>query len=383
MSHFLTEDQKMIVNSVREFCQSPSTLKMIQEDKASGVFAMNSWKAAAEQGYIASYLPEEYGGMGYDLTTHYAIFEELCRNSYPCCAGIAGHILGILSIEHWGTDEQKALFLPQVGSGEKLCAGAATDPAGGTNFSEWGFKEEELEDGWRLNGTKVITTNAAHADYKVVFGRPENGRKWYDHFYLIHKDTPGLEVGEQEKKLVPDGGDWGTIIMKDVVVPKINRFDRGDKDMLWMGPSYMMVAVEALVFGEHAFNLGFGYATQRSRGGGKLIDLQKVAHYIADIATRNEASRGLIYTAARLWDEGRQEECYRLACMAKVFAAEGANKSLHDSALIHGGIGCTVPGKVGVLYAASLQLEVAEYTSDIHRDFIIESYGVDLDWKTR
>ncbi len=383
MSHFLNEDQQLIVNSVREFCQSPTVQKMIQEEKAVGGFPHQSWKAAAEQGYIAAYLPEEYGGMGYDHVTYYSIFEELCKNSYPCTGPISGHILGIKAIEAWGTDEQKKMFLPQLGSGEKICCGAATDPAGGTNFSEWGLTEEETEDGWILNGTKVITTNAHNADYKVVFGRPQNGAKWYDHFYVIPKDAKGLETGEQEMKLVPDGSDWGTMVLKDVHVPKICRFERGDKDALWLGTSYMMVALQSLVLGEAGFMYAFGFATQRSRRGGKLIDLQTVAHKIADMAIRNEAGRGLIYTAARMWDEGRKEECSRLASMAKAFICEAANKNLHDATIIHGGIGNTMPATVGVLWAASLQLELAEFPCDMHRDFVIESYGVDLDWKTR
>ena len=346
MSHFLTADQQLIVNSVREFCQSQSIQKMAQEEKMAMEFPIRSWQAAAEQGYIASYLPEEYGGMGYDLTTHYAIFEELVRNGYPCCSAIAGHVLGILSIEHWGTEEQKRLFLPELGSGAKICCGAVTDPAGITNFDEWGLKEQETEGGWLLNGTKVLTTNAANADYKIVFGRPVNGGKWFDHVYVIPKDTPGLRAGDY-----------------------------------WLGPSFMMVAIEGLVFGEHGFRMGLDFATQRSRGDKKIISFQKVAHNLADMAIRNEAGRGLIYTAARLWDEGRREECRRLASMAKAFVCEGANKNLHDATMIHGGIGCTIPAGVGVLWAASIQLEMAEMPCDMHRDFVIESYGVKLDWK--
>lgn len=381
MSHFLTADQQLIVSSVREFCQSQSTQKMVQEEKAALKFPLRSWQAAAEQGYIASYLPEEYGGMGYDLTTHYAIFEELVRNGYPCCSAIAGHVLGILAIEHWGTEEQKRLFLPELGSGAKICCGAVTDPAGITNFEEWGLKEEETKDGWLLNGTKVLTTNAANADYKVVFGRPENGGKWFDHIYVIPKDTPGLRAGEQERKLIPDCSDWGSLVLKDVEVPKINRINRGDKDDYWLGPSFMMVAIEGLVFGEHGFRMGFDFATQRTRGDKRLVGFQKVAHNLADMAIRNEAGRGLIYTAARMWDEGRREECRRLASMAKAFTCESANKNLHDATMMHGGIGGTVPAGVGVLWAASIQLELAEMPCDMHRDFVIESYGVKLDWK--
>jgi alkylation response protein AidB-like acyl-CoA dehydrogenase len=354
---------------------------MVQEEKAAFAFPTRSWNAAAEQGYIASYLPEEYGGMGYDLTTHYLIFEELCRNGYPCCGAIAGHILAILAIEHWGTEEQKKLFLPDVGSGKKMACGSVSDPAGMTNFSEWGFTEEETEDGWILNGIKVITTNAAHADVKVIFAPPSPGSKWLDHVYVIPTETPGVEPGEQEKKLVPDGSDWGTLKLNNVKVPKICRLDDNGAGDDWLGASFMMVAIEALVFGDKGFKMAFDYANQRSRAGKKLTSLQKVSHNLADMAIRNTASRTLIYTAARLWDEGRTGECKRLASMAKTYVCEAANKTLHDAVVIYGGIGCTMPAIIGLLWAASIQLEIAEMPCDVHRDLVIETYGVELDWK--
>jgi alkylation response protein AidB-like acyl-CoA dehydrogenase len=381
MSYFLTEDQQLIVNSVREFCQSPSTVKMVQEEKAAHLFARRSWQAAAEQGYIAAYLPEEYGGMGYDLTTWFLIIEELARNGYPSCGAIAGHVLGLLAIEHWGTEEQKKMFLPELGSGKKICCGAVTDPAGLTNFSEWGLQEVETADGWRISGTKVITTNAACADYKVIFGRPENGHKWFDHVYVVPADTPGIETGDQERKLVPDCSDWGTVVLKDVEVPRINRIDCNGAGSDWLGPSFLLLSLQAMVLGYAGFKMGFDYATQRTRDGRPLVSLQKVAHNLADMAIRNETSRCLIYTATRLWDEGRTEECRRLASMAKAYVCESANKSLHDAVMIHGGIGYTIPAIVGMLWTSSIQLELAEMPCDVHRDFVIESYGVKLDWK--
>ncbi|MDR3308109.1 MAG: acyl-CoA dehydrogenase family protein [Coriobacteriales bacterium] len=381
MSYFLTEDQRLIVNSVREFCQSPSVVKMVQEEKAAHQFAIRSWQAAADQGYIAAYLPEEYGGMGYDLTTYFLIVEELARNGYPCCGAMAGHVLGLLPIEHWGTEEQKKAFLPKLGSGEAIACGAVTDPSGLTNFSEWGLDEVETDKGWRISGTKVVTTNAANADYKIVFGRPSKGGKWFDHVYVIPKDTPGLETGDQEHKLVPDCSDWGTIVLKDVEVPRFNRIDCNGAGSDWLGPSFLFLALQAMVLGYTGFKIGFDYATQRTRDGIPLIHTQKVAHNLADMAIRNETGRCLIYTGTRLWDEGRRGECRRIASMAKAYVCESTNKSLHDAVIIHGGMGYTVPAIIGVLWTSSIQLELAEMPSDVHRDFVIESYGVKLDWK--
>src|SRR5665647_2253649 len=98
MSYFLTEDQTLIRNSVREFCQDPGNQKIAAQDKKNGGFPMESWKAAAQQGYISAYVPEEYGGQGYDLTTYFIILEELSKNGFPAATAMGAHDLGVLPI---------------------------------------------------------------------------------------------------------------------------------------------------------------------------------------------------------------------------------------------------------------------------------------------
>lgn len=301
MSHFLTEDQKLIVQSVREWCASSRTQELAAACRASGQFSRELWEHMAEQGYVGATIPEEYGGLGYDQTTFFLIAEELGKNAFPLMGALTGHCLGLLPIEYWGTDEVKAKYLPRIAAGEILLCGSVTDPAGLTNFPEWGLQEEKVDGGWKLNGTKVLGTNVQNADVKVVFGRPGPNRKhMFDHVYLVEKDWDGVNPGEQERKLVPDASDWGTLNLNDVFVPDLNRIDDNGTGDDWFGLSFMQLALSGLAMGLGCFKMAMGFTMQRSRYGRPLISLQSVSHKIADMAIRNEINRCLVYTGTRL-----------------------------------------------------------------------------------
>lgn len=381
MSYFLTEDQKLIVQSVDEFCAQHHIQGMCGAAREKWQFSRELWKEAAKQGYIGAAIPEEYGGMGYDLTTYFLIAEQLAKNSFPLSGAMAGHSLGLLPILNWGTEEQKEKWLPGIANGDIVLAGSVTDPAGLGNFPEWGMTETEIDNGYIIDATKVMSTNAVTADLKIVFGRPSPGKSQFDHVYVIEKDLPGVETGDQERKLMPDCGDWGTVVINNVEVPKDHRIDDNGTGYYWLGPSFLFLALQAMVMGYGAFKMTYEYTTQRTRYGRPLTAVQSVSHKLADMAIHNETSRSLIYTAAKLWDEGRTAECYRLACMAKAYVTEGVNNTCHDAVILHGGMGYTVPAMVGPLWVSSIQMELAEMPGDIHRDFLMETYGIKPGWK--
>lgn len=379
MSHFLTEDQMLIKNTVREFCMDPNTQKMAAAAKMSGGFPLDCWKSAADQGYIASFVPEEYGGQGYDFTTYLIILEELTKNGFPAANVMGGHDLGLTPILYWGTEEQKKKFLPALASGETICCGAVTDPAGLANFPEWGLSEQEENDGYIINGTKVLVSNADISQIKVIFGRPDNGH--FEKVYLLEKGSPGLETGYHEQKIVPGTSDWGTISMKNVRIPKENKIIDNGIGQAWLGLSFLSISLTSLVLGEMAFNKALDFTNQRTRHDKPLSGYQAVSHRLVNMAVNNEASRNLIFAGARLWDEGRYDECYRIGSMAKIFVPEAANKNLHDAAILHGGIGFTPQAMIGLMWASSLQLEIAEMSADVHRDLVAETYGINNGWK--
>ncbi len=379
MTHFLTDDQKLIQSSVREFCQDPKTQQVAVEDKKRGGFPNASWQLAADQGYIAAYVPEAYGGMGYDLTTYFVILEELSRAGHPAANSMGAHDLGLLPLLYWGSEEVKKKYLTPLGSGRKVACGAVTDPAGLSNFPEWGITEVADGDDLVINASKVMVSNAHVSDIKVIFGKPDGEE--FDKVYIIEKGMPGVETGFQERKLIPGVSDWGSIGLKDVRIPRENKVVDNGFGQYWLGPSFMSIALTSLVLGEIGFKTALDYTKQRSKYGRPLTDLQAVSHRLMNMAVRNETSRDLIFTGARLWDEGRYEEAYRLGCMAKIYVPDAANQTLHEAAILHGGVGFTPQAGIGAMWAASLQLEIAELPADVHRDSLAETYGISPGWK--
>lgn len=379
MSFFMTEDQRLIVQSVHEFCTSPTMQKMAAEEKAAGTFPRRYWKACAEQGYLGAYLPEEYGGGGYDLTTFFLIAEEMMKCGAPIMGALAGQYLGSLAIQYWGTDEAKKNYLPGVCSGDIVLAGAMTDPSGMGNFPEWNFSQEKVDGGWKISCAKVMVTNAENCDVAIIFAPPSEGYHLPRSAYVVDKKSAGVEVSAQEPKILGGYSDWCGLTLTDVVVPDENKLSGPTCD--FMGTSFLFLAMEAMVTGYGAFKSAMDYCTTRTRYNRPLVALQSVSHRIANMAIANTVSRALVYTATRMWDEGRAEECYRTCLMAKAYVTENAGKSLHDAAVLHGGAGYAAKTGIGYMWINSLCMEIAEMPPDVHRDWIMETYGVQPGWK--
>jgi alkylation response protein AidB-like acyl-CoA dehydrogenase len=381
MSYFMTEDQALIQRSVHEFCQKPATQKAVEEDRKKHSFPEATWKLLVDQGYIGISVPEEYGGQGRDFTTELIVNEVLATYAYPALECVFGHSLGMAAIVHWGTEEQKKKFLPALASGEKVCCGAATDPAGSTNVTEWGLTYKEDGDDYILNGTKVLVTNAHRSDVKVIFGREGDNGNCYSRLFIVEEGTPGLETGHQETQLIPGPHDWGTINLKNVRIPKFNCIVDNGFGIKWLSLGFSNVGLAAMATAQVAFGMTLKYTTQRTNSGQPLNHLQAVAHRLINMAVSYETSKALIYAGAKLWDEGRLDEGAKLNYMAKIYGAESAVKTIHDATVLHGGIGYVPSTMIGGLNAGVVALEIAEGAPDLLRDRLCPYYGIEPVWK--
>lgn len=381
MSYFMTEEQALIQKTVHEFCQSPETQKVIAEDNQKGGFPWGTWKLLAEKGFVGISIPEEYGGQGLDFTTELVVIEGLATYGYPALEPLLGHALGVAAIYYWANEEQKKKFLVPLASGEKLCCGAATDPAGSMNFTEWGLTYQEDGNDYILNGSKVLVTNADSADIKVIFAREKDSGNTISRVFIVEKGTPGLETGYQEARLVPGPQDWGSINLKNVRIPKVNCIVDNGFSNVWLALGFGMAAVGLLSLGQTAFGMALNYTSQRTNSGKPLTALQAVAHRLVNMAISNETSKTLIYTASRLWDEKRYEESAKLCFMAKTYVAEAAQKTIHDATILHGGLGYSPKSTIGVINAMMVSMEIAEGCPDILRDVIGQFYGIEPVWK--
>ena len=302
MSYPMNEDQELLVEAINEFCTRADVVEAAEADRANFYkFPENSWQKMVDQGLFGLSIPEEYGGQGQTVLTEMMAYEALLKNGNPTTNSYAGHCLGMQVLRYWGTPEVKEKYLPKVASGEFVCAGSATDPAGSFNHTEWGITYTETDDGYLINGSKVMCTNAERADVRVVFGR-EPGSPYQNVAFVIEKDTPGMSVGEQEQRIVPGVSDWASLSFDNVLIPKENllRRDPVVKNN-WLALGFNMGAMLALRLGQASFEMAFDYTSKRTNSGRPLNQLQSVAHRLMDMAIRNEIAQSSIYTASALW----------------------------------------------------------------------------------
>jgi len=381
MSYFMDDDQKLLWKSVVEFCEDPATLEAVAYDNAHpGEFPRKSWYELAEMGFIGMSMPEEYGGQGQSVVSELIVNEVLGQHAYPALENLAGHQLGCAVLYYWGSEDIRKKYLVPCAKGEKVCCGAATDPAGSFNMSEWGITFKEDGDDVIVTGSKVVVTNAATADVKVIFGLDDTHVR-QSRAFIVEKGMPGVETDYQETRPAPMPQDWGSIELHDVRIPKENMLVANEMGNKWIALGFNGGALMALTMSQGAFMMAMGYTSQRTNSKRPLNQLQSVAHRLADIATGNDIVRASIYTAARLWDEGRYDESARLSFMNKAFATEHAAKSSHDATVLFGAVGVTPQAGIIGLHAGSVIPEIAECPPDVLRDMIAETYGIEPVWK--
>ena len=381
MSYFMTDEQELLKEAVASFCMAPDTQEAIAADRAKGGFPRNCWDKLAEAGFIGMSIPEEYGGQGQNVVTELIVSEVLGMFGYPALEALAGHELGCAVLYYWGSEEIKQKYLVPCAKGEKVCCGAATDPSGSFNMTEWGLSYRIEGDEVVINGQKVVVTNADTADVKVVFGK-EPGGITQSCAFVIEKGTPGLESGGQEQRLIPGTDDWGSIFLNDVRIPKENMLTGSPTSVnLWTALGFNNGALMTLTIGQTAMNLALEYTSNRTNSGRPLNQLQKVAHRLVDMGMVIDICKASIYTAGRLWDEGRYEESAKLSFMNKAFTTEQMSKVTHDAVVLHGAVGYNPATMVSVLNAMVVSTEIAECPPDILRDMIAQFYGIEPVWK--
>jgi len=375
----LSEDQELLLASVREYCADPSTKELVAQAAAEKRLAREVWDGAAKLGFIGISTPEEYGGGGFDLVTECLLIEEFVKAGNPFASMLVAHNLGLKCLYYCGTEEQKQKYLVPMATGKYLCSSAFTDPAGSFNFKEWSISFEPDGDEVVVNGGKVMVTQADDGDVKFVFAM-----NYADDTVLkgliIDKDIPGITSALQTK-LLPRNDGWGSLSFSDVRIPAENVVDTSACTIPYLAPGFLEVGLSGLLTAQASFGLAFNYATQRTRYGKPLTNLQKVAHRLVDMGIKVEAARALIYEAAQNWDAGNYQYAERLCLMAKVFGTEVGNAVAHDALILHGGAGYTPELPIGGIFANSIALEIAEGANDILRDFIAETYGIKPGWK--
>jgi alkylation response protein AidB-like acyl-CoA dehydrogenase len=370
-SPFLTEDHLDVQRMVREFAlaEVAPIATEIDEEKR---FPEETIPKLAELGLLGVPWPEEYGGAGMDYRAYSIVVEELSRVCGSTGLTVAAHTsLGTAPIYKFGTEEQRRRWVPRAAAGEVLAAFALTEPGAGSDAKATQTRAERDGDEWVVNGTKIYCTNGTFAETIVFTARTggEVGDTKFINAFVVEKGTPGLKYGTLENKLGVRGSDTREIVFEDCRIPAANKLGEEGQGfkafMKTLEAGRISIGAMALGLAQGALDVALPYAKQRKQFDRRLIDMQMVAHQLADMALEIRAARNLVYEAAWRHDHGL--EFGLEASMCKLFASEVAMRAAHAAIQVMGGVGFTREYPAERIMRDAKLTEIGEGTSEIQR----------------
>jgi butyryl-CoA dehydrogenase len=366
----LTDDQKLLQRTVREFAEAEVKPRARELDE-TGRFPRDLFQKAAELGLTGVAIPETEGGAGMDHISYAIVIEEISR----VCAS-TGVILSVQNslycdpIHRFGTPAQKEKFLVPFARGEKIGCYGLTEPQAGSNAAALATKAVLKGDRYVINGTKAWITNGGAADAAIVYvnTQPEKGEKGITAL-IVEKGTAGFTVGKEEKKLGIHATACTELVFTDCEVPATNRIGaegEGYKVALsTLDGGRIGIASQATGIAQGAFEAALSYAQQRQAFGHPISDFQAIQFMLADMATEIDAARLLVRRAAWKQDSGARFSME--ASIAKLFASEMATRVAHKAIQVHGGNGYSQEYPVERAYRDARITEIYEGTSEIQR----------------
>ena len=366
----LNEQQKMIKKMVREFAEKEIAPVAANLDK-TGEYPTKILKKMAELGLLGIVIPTEYGGAGLDIISYAIIIEEISRKCASTGVITSVHnSLVAYPIMKYGNDEQKKKYLPQLAKGQKIGAFAGTEPNAGSDLGGMQTKAELKGNHYVINGDKCFITSGDHAGIFIVFAVTDKtlGTKGISAF-IVEKETPGFKVGSLFDKMGINANHVTELVFENMKVPKENLLGKeGDGFKIALSTldgGRIGIAAQAVGIAQAALDESIEYAKQRQQFGKPIASFQAIQWMIADMATRIEAARYLVYNAAYAKDKG--ERFSKEAAMAKLFASETAMDAVIKAVQIHGGYGYTKEYTVERLFRDAKITEIYEGTSEVQR----------------
>jgi alkylation response protein AidB-like acyl-CoA dehydrogenase len=371
---FLTEEHDMLQQAARDFAQK-EIAPIAAEFDESGEFPLETIRKMGQMGFMGIEVPEEYGGAGMDTLAYVLALEEICKAdaSHGTIMSVNNSLYANGLIQ-FGTEEQKQKFLVPVASGEKIGAYSLTEPMSGSDAGT--MRSRAVRDGedYVINGLKSWVTSGPVADFVVVFTmtEPEEGHKGITAF-MIEKGMAGYKTGKKEPKLGIRASATSELVFEDCRVPAANRLGEEGEGfkiaMAVLDAGRIGIASQALGIAEAAYDATRQYVTEREAFGQAIGQFQGVGFKLADMKTRIEASRMLIYNAALAKMASRESgERFTLqASMAKLHASETAMFVTHAALQLHGGMGYSKELPIERYFRDAKITEIYEGTSEIQR----------------
>lgn len=366
----LSELQQQIRDLARDFARERLAPGAAKRDREH-LFPREELKEMGELGLLGMLVPETYGGSDTGVIAYAAALEEIAAGDGPCSTIMSVHSsVGCVPILKFGNEEQRQRFLPKLASGEWIGGFALTEPQAGSDASNLKTRARRNGDHYVLDGAKQFITSGKNGQVVIVFAvtDPDAGKKGITAF-IVPTDTPGYEVIRVEEKLGLHSSDTCQIAFTGMRIPAELRLgEEGEGYRIALANlegGRIGIAAQAVGMAQASFEAARDYARERTAFGKPIIEHQAVAFRLADMATRIEAARQLVFHAASLREAG--QPCLSEASMAKLFASEMAERVCSDAIQIHGGYGYIADYPVERIYRDVRICQIYEGTSDVQR----------------
>ena len=374
MDFMLDKKHEMARQLFKEFAEK-EVKPLAQEVDETEEFPRVTVDKMVKAGFMGIPVPKQYGGQGCDILTYAMCVEELSKVCGTTGVIVSAHTsLCCDPILTYGTEAQKQKYLVPLAKGEKLGAVGLTEPGAGTDAQ--GQQTKAVLDGeeWVLNGSKCFITNGKEADVYIIFAVTgiieKRGRKQKEiSAFIVEKGTPGFSFGTKEKKMGIRGSSTYELIFQDCRIPKENLLGQQGKGfaiaMHTLDGGRIGIASQALGIAEGALESTIAYTKERKQFGRAIAAFQNTQFQIADMATKCEAAKMLVYKAAMA---KQTQKVYSVeAAMAKLYAAEVAMEVTAKAVQLHGGYGYTREYDVERMMRDAKITEIYEGTSEVQR----------------
>jgi short-chain 2-methylacyl-CoA dehydrogenase len=376
----LTDEQRLLRDTVRDFARS-EVAPVAEELDRTKSFPYEIVAKMGALGLMGIPFPEEYGGGGADTLSYAVTVEELARVDSSVCITMAAHTsLGTMPIHLWGTDEQKAEWLPVLCRGERLAAFGLTEPEAGSDAGATRTRAKLTDGEWVIDGAKQFITNSGTdisgcVTITAVTGESNGSREISN--IIVPNGTPGYEIGEAYRKMGWNASDTRPLAFDGCRVPESNLLGRrgdGFKNFLHiLDGGRIGVAAMGVGLAQGALDEALAYAKQRKAFGQPISRFQAIQAKIADVSAELEAARLLTYKAAIQKDRG--ESFTLTAAQAKLKTGRLAVRACEEAVQIHGGYGYIEEYPVCRFYRDAKILTIGEGTDEVQQMVIARQLG--------
>jgi alkylation response protein AidB-like acyl-CoA dehydrogenase len=366
----LSEEHRAVQEAARDFAQNELLPGVIERDNEAR-FPAAQVKRMGELGFLGMMVSPDYGGSGLDTVSYVLAMEEISKiDASSSVIMSVNNSLVCFGLEAYGTEEQKQKYLTRLASGEVIGAFCLSEPEAGSDATSQSTTAEDMGDYYLVNGTKNWITNGGSSSICLVIAQTDREKKHHGiNCLVVEKGAPGFVVGKKEDKMGIRSSDTHSLLFTDVQVPKENRVGEDGFGfrfaMTTLNGGRIGIAAQALGIAAGAYELALKYSQERKSFGRQIFDHQAIQFKLADMATRIEAARLLVYKAARLKDE--HKDYVQAAAMAKLFASDVAMWATTEAVQIHGGYGYVKEFHVERLMRDAKITQIYEGTSEIQK----------------